>query len=196
MVGGKFFPRVILVYFWFAFAQDWASIVGWVHPPYSMGERVLDKILATSCFTGAVCLPDWPSQAWYTQFHNICTTFRTFDSRDGMFLLHGKTPMSRPNWNVTVFYFVDFVPTDIELIPGYKADPTHINALMCTDDETITASHYLDQFPLNKIFVRSIECRAVDTTQMRTIRALYDDGAERDRRIESAVCPWGLSRDA
>ena len=60
-----------------AFAQDWASIVGWVHPPYSMGKRVLDKILATSCFTGAVCLPDWPSQAWYTQFHNICTTFRT-----------------------------------------------------------------------------------------------------------------------
>ena len=165
-----------------AFAQDWASVVGWIHPPYSMGERVLNKILATSSFTGAVCLPDWPSQDWYTKMHQICTTFRNLDTRDGTFLLHGETPMARPNWNITVFYFVDYVPTDIDMTPASAEDPAHVHALItCASQIDLDiAQRYLEKFPINRIFVRTITCTEAErSTPSRQLRALYDDGAER-----------------
>ena len=98
-----------------AFSQDWQGSILWVHPPYSMADLVLQKIKETPNFTGCVFLPEWFSEDWFLEYMDCCTTFRSFHSTDGMFTLHGKHPQTRPNWNCTAFYFIDYQPDQTKL---------------------------------------------------------------------------------
>ena len=164
-----------------AFSQDWQGSILWVHPPYSMADLVLQKIKETPNFTGCVFLPEWFSEDWFLEYMDCCTTFRSFHSTDGMFTLHGKHPQTRPNWNCTAFYFIDYQPDQTKLdfvLEGQLESPI--------EDVAITTS-----LKVTPLFISTITVILGNTNLQ--LRALWDGGAT-DSLIHTSVANTHFSQ--
>ena len=98
-----------------------------------------------------------------------------------MFTLHGKHPQTRPNWNCTAFYFIDYQPDQTKLdfvLEGQLESPI--------EDVAITTS-----LKVTPLFISTITVILGKTNLQ--LRALWDGGAT-DSLIQTSVANTHFSQ--
>lgn len=79
-----------------AFSLDWSFLDFYAFPPFSVINKVLQKIIQEEA-TGIVIVPQWPTQVWYPKFLALLTTqpVTLFHSQD-LLIMPGRTEEIHP----------------------------------------------------------------------------------------------------
>ena len=91
-----------------AFLKDWSQEILWIHPPFGMLDKVVQKILVEEC-QGILIIPCWKKFLWFTILEKIAVKWVDLPHDAAVFQdMHGRPILQRPRWTTRVVVFNAF----------------------------------------------------------------------------------------
>ena len=95
-----------------AFSLDWSLLDFYAFPPFSLINKVLQKIIEEGA-RGIVIVPDWPTQVWYPKFMSLLIA-------QPMILYHSKELLEMPGKQMEIHPFQRKLSLLVGLLSGSK----------------------------------------------------------------------------
>ena len=158
--GNQRFPR-----YWTrqddAFSQDWSTEVIWANPPFSLMDKVIQKILQDEAH-GILIIPCWDRCLWFTVLQTITVKWMDIPHNVCFYQsVHGRLLRQRPGWKSRAVVFDAFqVLSRLSISPmkwNVVKESFQAQIQRISDFPDLTDQDALSQMPLRMFLMQEVE---------------------------------------